>query len=50
MSRWDEESNQNVYEYLGKGAAPKETHCGVDEWIKHGTLRWFRNVMRMNEN
>lgn len=23
--------------------------CGVTGWVKHGTLRWSRHVMRKNE-
>ena len=24
-------------------------NCGVAEWVKHGTMRWYGHVMRMNE-
>lgn len=50
MSRWDGESNKGVYENLGVGVTTIGVGCGVAEWVKPGTLRWFGHVMRMNED
>jgi len=50
LSRWDGESNVNVYENFGMGATAKGVDCGVVEWVKCGTLRWFGHMVRMNEN
>lgn len=50
VSRWDGESNKGVYENLGVGVTTIGVGCGVAEWVKPGTLRWFGHVMRMNED
>ena len=47
VSRWDEEGNENVYESFGMGATAKGIDCGVVEWVKCGTPKWFRHVMRL---
>lgn len=28
----------------------KGVDCGLDEWVKRDAFRWFRFVMRMNED
>jgi len=50
LSRWDGESNVNVYDNFVMGTTTKGIDCGVVEWVKRGTLRWFGHVVRMNEN
>ncbi len=39
ISRWDQESTENVYESYVKCAAMREVDYGVAELMKHGTLR-----------
>lgn len=31
------------------GVTAKRVDCGVAEWVKCGTLRWFTHVMKMSE-
>ncbi len=49
-SGWDGESNESMYKRFGMGVTAKGVNCGVVEWVKHGSLRQFGHVMRMNEN
>ena len=37
MTRWEGESNESTYERI---------KCGVMEWVKRNTLRWFANKER----
>ena len=32
------------------GTTARGVDCGVVEWVKRGTLRWFEHVERRNEN
>ncbi|MCP5003018.1 MAG: hypothetical protein GY941_03575 [Planctomycetes bacterium] len=47
LSRWDEVSNESVYERCGMGTRAIGIECGVVEWVKRSTLRWFGHVERM---
>ncbi len=47
MTRWDGESNGIVYERCGMGSQANGVHCGVVEWVKRNTLRWFGHIERM---
>lgn len=38
-----------VHNTFSKGMT-SELDCGVVEWMKHGTLRWFVKVMRRNDD
>ena len=50
ISRWDLESNERVYESFGMSSTAEGVDCGVIEWVKHGTVRWYGYVMRINED
>ncbi len=47
MTNWDGESNESVYERCGMGSQANEVNCGVVEWVKRNTLRWFGHIERM---
>ena len=42
------------FEYIiitfGMSSTVEGVDCGVVEWVKRGTLRWYGHVMRMNED
>ncbi len=48
MTRWEGESNESVYERCDMGACESGVKCGVVEWVKRNTLRWFGHTERMN--
>ncbi len=48
VSRWNRESNEDTYERFGMNKAAAGVECGVIEWVKRSTLRWYGHVMRMN--
>ncbi len=49
MSRWDGLSNESVYERCGMRGRVSGVYigCGVGEWVKKSTLRWFGHIERM---
>ncbi len=47
VSRWDALSNESVYERCGMRGRGNGVRCGVVEWMKRSTLRWFRHIERM---
>ncbi len=47
MSRWDGLSNASVYERCGMRGRGSGVGCGVVEWVKQSTLRWFGHIERM---
>ncbi len=49
VSRWDGETNEDMYGRFGMGESAVGTDCGVVEWVKRRTVRWYGHVMRMNE-
>ncbi len=49
VSRWDRESNEDTYGKFGMSEATAGVDCGVVEWVKRSTLRWYGHVMRMDE-
>ena len=46
-TRWEGETNERVYERFGMSEKAKGMDCGVVEWVKRSTLRWFGHVERM---
>ena len=46
-TRWDGESNESVYERCGMETHAKGVNCGVVEWVKRNTLKWFGHIERM---
>ncbi len=36
-----------MYERCGMGSHTNEVNCGVVEWLKRNTLRWFGDIERM---
>ena len=44
VTRWEGESNKSVYERCGMGPCAHGVKCGVVEWVKRNTLRWFDHV------
>ncbi len=49
VSRWDSKSNEDTYGKFGMSKSAVGMDCGVVEWVKQSTLRWYGHVMRMNE-
>ncbi len=47
VTRWDGESNESMYESCGVGSRANRVNCGVVEWVKRDTLRWFGHIERM---
>ncbi len=47
VSRLDGLSNENVYERCGMRGRGNGVGCGVVEWVKRSTLRWFGHIERM---
>ncbi len=47
MTRWDGKSNESMYERCGLGSQANGVNCGVVEWVKGNTLRWFGRTKRM---
>ena len=45
----DMESNENVYERFGMRSKGEGIKCGVVEWVKRNSLRWFGHVERMRK-
>ena len=35
VTRWEDESNENMYERCGIGTCANEIKCGVVEWVKN---------------
>lgn len=50
MNRLDGPSNREVYESFGMEEQALGIDCGVVEWIKRSTLRWYGHVQRMDED
>ncbi len=46
-SRWDGLSNESVHERCGMRGCGSVVECGVVEWVKRNTLRWFGHIERM---
>ena len=49
VSRWDRERNESVYERFGMEEKGRGINCGVVEWVKRNTLRWFGHIERMEK-
>ncbi len=47
MSRWDGLNNESVYETRGMRGCGSGVECGVVEWVKRSTLRWFGHIEKM---
>ncbi len=47
VSRWDRLSNDSVNERHGMRERGSGVGCGVVEWVKRSTLRWFSHIERM---
>ncbi len=47
VTRWEGESSESVYERSSMGACTSGVKCGVVEWVKRNTLRWFGQIERM---
>ena len=47
MTRWDGAGNESVYERCGMSSQANRVNCGVVEWVKRNTLRWFGHIERM---
>ncbi len=43
----DGQSNVSVYERCGMRARGSGVGCGVVEWVKRSTLRWFGHIERV---
>ncbi len=50
VSRWDGESNEDMYGRFGMSKTAMGMDCEVAEWVKRSTLKWYEHVMRMNES
>ena len=49
VTRWDRERNESVYERFGMSEKGIGIDCGVVEWVKRNTLRWFGHLERMEK-
>ncbi len=47
VSRWDGLSKKSVDERCGMRGCGSVVGCGVVEWVKRSTLRWFGHIERM---
>ncbi len=47
VTRLDGERNKSIYERCGMGSHANGMNCGVMEWLKRNTLRWFGHIERM---
>ncbi len=47
MTRCDGERNESMYERCGMGNHANGMNCGVVEWVKINSLRWFGHTERM---
>ena len=47
VTGWEGESNESVYERCGMGPCANRVKCGVVEWVKINTLKWFGHLERM---
>ncbi len=47
VTSWDGETLESVYESCGMGSHANGVNCGVVEWVKRNTLRWFGHIERM---
>ncbi len=43
--RWDGESNEDMYRRFSMSETAVEMDCGLVEWVKQSTLRWYGHVM-----
>ncbi len=50
VSRWDGLNNESMYERCGMRGRGSGVECGVVEWVKRSTLRWFGHIERMGNN
>ncbi len=48
VTRWEGESNENVYERCSMGACASGVKCAVMEWLKRNTLRCFGHIEMVN--
>ncbi len=48
VTRWEGESNENVYERCSMRDCASGIKCRVVEWVKRNTLRWFGHTEKMN--
>ncbi len=46
-NRWDGLSSKSVYERCGMRGSGSGGGCGVVEWVKRSTLRWFGHIQRV---
>ncbi len=49
VTQWDGENNESVYERCGMRSCANGVSCGVVEWVKRNTLRWFGHNERMGK-
>ncbi len=49
VSRWDRESNEDMYGRFGTSETAVGIDCRVVKWEKRSTPRWYGHVMRINE-
>ncbi len=47
MNRWNGMSNECVYQRCSMRRHGSRVGCGVVEWVKRSTLRWFGHIERM---
>ncbi len=49
VSRWDRESNENMYRRFGMSETAVGMDCVLVERVQRSTPRWYGHVTRMNE-
>ena len=46
MTRWEGESNENMYGKFGMETLANGVQCSAVEWVKGNTLRWLGLIER----
>ncbi len=47
VTRWNDESNESMYERCGMGTQRNGVNCGVMEWKERKLLTWFEHIEGM---
>ena len=47
MARWECENNRGMHDRWSLGTCAKEVKCGVAEYVRWNTLKWFCHIEGM---
>ena len=48
LLRWEDESNESVYERCGMGLCANAVKCAIVEWVKRNAFKWLGDIERKN--